>query len=343
MIEDTRISRRSRTDDTIPVRLRWHLDDTQPAVRAAPPADRTRRARAPAGIRLLTLLLAVVLLAMATMALGIGAYSLWQWGSTLPRLNVLILGLDRRPGQSAVVRSDTMILMTADPAAPRLALLSIPRDLYVDIPGYGANRINTAHLWGESGVEGGGPALAVQTVAGNLNVAVDRYVRVDFDGFRAVVDAAGGIDVVVAEPIVDPAYPTDDYGTMRIEIAAGAQHMDGETALRYARSRHSSSDFDRAQRQQQIISALGRQMLRPRTWPRLPAVYLALTGKVDTDLTPRDLLLLAFTLWRTGPDGIERYAIDRDMTQPWTTSGGGAVLLPRWEAINPLVRAVFPP
>ena len=270
-------------------------------------------------------------------------YAFWQWTATLPRTNILGLGLDRRPEQGYVTRSDTLILATVYPPGPRAALLSIPRDLCVEIPIYGANRINTAHFWGENEAEGGGPALAMQTVAQNFGVPVHHYVRLDFDTFRAIVDGVGGIDVIVKEPVVDDAYPTDDYGVIHIEIPAGPQHMDGETALRYARSRHGSSDFDRARRQQQILIALAHRLLKPEVWPDLPAIYQVVMDNVDTDLTTWDLLLLAPTLYRVGPDGVERRVIGPEMTEPWTTSTGGAVLLPRWEAINPLLQKLFTP
>jgi LCP family protein required for cell wall assembly len=233
------------------------------------------------------------------------------------------------------------MLMTVNPAGPRLGMLSIPRDLYVDIPGHSTNRINTAHFWGERQSEGGGPALTMATVARTFNVPVHGYVRLDFDGFRAIVDGVGGVDVVVDEAIVDNAFPTADYGTTRIEIPAGLQHMDGETALRYVRSRHGSSDFDRAARQQQVVIALVRSLSGPRGWVRLPAVLGAVIGHVDTDLGLGELIQLAITGLRVGPDRLEHHVIDREMTRPWTTPTGGAVLLPLWEAIDPLVGEVF--
>ncbi|MEA3377557.1 MAG: LCP family protein [Chloroflexota bacterium] len=257
------------------------------------------------------------------------------------RTNVLILGLDRRPEQGYAVRSDTMMLLTAHPKAPHLALLSIPRDLYVEIPGYGQSRINTAHVWGEQGNPGRGPDLAMQTVVHNFGVSVRHYVRVDFEGFRAVVDAVGGIDVTVEEPILDNAYPTADYGTMRIEIPAGPQHMDGERALQYVRSRHGASDFERAARQQQVMIALSRELLTPRNWLRLPAVSRAVLENVETNLGPVEMVQVSVTVLRVGADGMEHRLIDRELTQPWTTPTGGAVLLPRWEAINPLVEELF--
>jgi LCP family protein required for cell wall assembly len=266
--------------------------------------------------------------------------ALWRQ-STPPRTNVLILGLDRRPEQNNAVRTDTMMLMTVVPAESYVGLLSIPRDLYVEIPGNGSHRINTAHLWGELSGETDGPALAMETVAQTFEVPVRHYVRVDFEGFCAVVDALGGIDVTVEETIVDNAYPTDDYGTTRIEIPAGPQHMDGQMALIYARTRHASSDFDRAERQQQILVALARRLTDPWVWPRLPAVYRAVSGAMETDMASLDLGLMGLTLLRVGPDAIEHRVIDREMTTSWTTPTGGAVLLPRWDAIRPVVQEMF--
>ena len=289
------------------------------------------------------LLLSLPLLISLIGGLVAAGYILWQWSATLPRANVLILGIDRRPEEGNVVRSDTMVLATVYPSGPRIALLSIPRDLYVEIPGHEPNRINTAHFWGENDAQGNGPVLAMQTVAQNLGVSVDHYVRVDFDGFRAIVDAVGGVDIVVEETIVDNEYPTADYGTTRIEIPAGLQRMDGETALRYARSRHGSSDFDRTTRQQQILIALAQRMLEPGAWARLPLVYQAVMDNVETDMAGGNFLLLAPTLYRTGPDSIEHHVIDHEMTEPWTSPTGGAVLLPQWETISPLVQELFAP
>jgi len=342
MLEHTQVTTPPPTDQT--VRFRRRLDDTQPTQRVTPPRPATpsrggyHRRSCPS-----RLLSGLFLLAFAVAVLAAGGAAIWRWSTTLPRTNVLILGLDRRPEEGSVVRSDTMVLATVYPPGPDVALLSIPRDLYVEIPGHGTSRINTAHFWGENDLEGGGPRLAEQTVTQNFGVPIHGYVRIDFDGFRAVVDAAGGIDIVVEEPIVDDDYPTADYGTMRIEIPAGPQHMDGETALRYARSRHGSSDFGRVARQQQVIIALARRLLEPKAWPRLPAVYSAVKNNVDTDLTGRDLLLLAPTLYRVGPEGIEHRVVDRGMTQPWTTPSGGAVLLPEWGVIHPLVHELFTP
>ena len=351
------IPNRFSADDTIPIHRDPRLDDTQPVPRVERPPARNRLAprlsggpSAPSTSRVRqrprggchrVLLMAVALSLFATAIAALAGYGGWAWTATLPRRNILVLGLDRRPGQSAVTRSDTMMLATIDPAGQRIGLLSIPRDLYVDIPDYHTSRINTAHVLGEREVEGGGPALAMRTVTHNFAVPVHHYVRVDFDGFRLIVDAVGGVDILVEEAIVDHAYPTDDYGSIQIEIPAGSQRMDGETALRYARSRHGSSDFDRAGRQQQVLISLLRRLIDPGVWPLLPQAYRVATEHIDTDLPTSDLILLAPTLLRVGPDGIEHLLIGREMTQPWTTPSGGAVLLPRWDPIRLLVEQLF--
>ncbi|HEX8968206.1 MAG TPA: LCP family protein, partial [Chloroflexota bacterium] len=159
-------------------------------------------------------------------ALGIVAAALLV---TPPRESVLILGSDARPDEIArgeVGRTDTLLLLVADRSTPRLALLSIPRDLWVAIPGYAEERINAAY-------EFGGSQTAKQTVSNVLAARVDRYAVIGLQGVRDVVDAVGGIDVTVPQAIHDDTYPTDNYGYQTVDIAAGRQHMDGDTALKY--------------------------------------------------------------------------------------------------------------
>jgi len=292
---------------------------SRPEIGAGPP--RRRRGCSGCVLTLLTALavLGTALAACILLSLVVGPQT------------ILVLGTDRRPGETGPVRSDTLLLVAIRPETPKVALLSIPRDLYLDIPGYGQNRVNTALFFG-------GPALAKQTIAANFGVPVDRWVQVDFSGFRALVDAAGGVDIDVPRRIVDNAYPTENYGTMRIEIPAGHQHMDGETALRYVRTRHDASDFERAARQQQVVLALAKRLLEPSAWPRWPQVAIAFNQAVETDVRPWDVLLIMPALVRVGPDGIRHYVISEEMTTPFTTRDGAQVLLPRWERIRPLVQ-----
>jgi len=258
------------------------------------------------------------------------------------RTNILVLGLDRRPQETHfIVRTDTMILTTVNPDAPYVGMLSIPRDLYVTLPWGYLGRVNTAHVFAENDAPGTGPAAAMETVRSNFGVDVHHYVRIDLAGFVRIVDAMGGVDIDVPKPLIDYEYPTYDYGTRVVEFQAGPQHMDGEAALAYARIRHGSSDFQRAERQQLVIKALFVQMLKPATWPRLPAVLGAVNESIDTDVDPLLTLRLAPTLLRVGPDDLDSRVIQGDMVQPFTTEAGGAVQLPVWEAINPVLLEMF--
>ncbi len=180
--------------------------------------------------------------------------------------NVLLIGVDRRPDPEEGARSDTLILVHVNPAGGWAGMLSIPRDSVVQIPGLGTAKINAAYAHGYNnpealygpGVapEAAGGALAAETVAGFLGVEVDYIAQVDFHGFQRLVDTLGGIPINVERPIFDATYPSEDYGYERLYIPAGLQVMNGDLALRYARTRHASSDFDRSRRQQQVLRAM---------------------------------------------------------------------------------------
>jgi LCP family protein required for cell wall assembly len=262
----------------------------------------------------------------------IGAVGFWQIISQQGAFNVLVLGIDRRPGEAEPFRSDTMMLARFDPRRPRTALLSIPRDLWVTIPDEGKNRINTAHFFG-------GPRLAKQTVADNFGLPVHHYVRLDFGGFERIVDALGGIDVTVRETLHDEQYPTADYGVTTIHIEAGPQHFDGATALVYARSRYSTDDFDRARRQQEVLDALRRRLFSPSILWRFPALLQAISSALETDMPVVRWGAIAMIAARSPT--IERAVIGESETQPFTTDGGAWVLLPNWDVINPILADLF--
>lgn len=186
--------------------------------------------------------------------------------------NVLLIGVDERPDHPEEgVRSDTLILVHLDAAGRWVSMLSIPRDTQVELLDIGTTKINVAYGQGYARAEElygtgttpqqGGMALAAQTVEDFLDLpergmSIDYTAQVNFDGFVQVIDAVGGITVDVPTVIVDEEYPTPDFGFKRVEFQPGPQHMDGETALIYARTRHADSDFGRAQRQQQVVHAL---------------------------------------------------------------------------------------
>lgn len=208
----------------------------------------------------------------------------------VPPINVLLLGSDARPGESDVSNTDTMILVNFDPQNKTAGLLSLPRDLWVPIPGFGyETRINTAYPLGETyGYDGGGPQLAKDTVSSFIGQPVQYYARVNFQGFVELVDMIGGVDVVVPYTIHDEKYPTQDYGVMTFHLDAGPQHLDGETALMYVRTRNVDDDYARAGRQQEVIRAVVNKVLRaemlPTLLPQLPRLLYTMRSSINTDI-----------------------------------------------------------
>jgi len=243
------------------------------------------------------------------------------------RTNILLIGIDARPNEGNLGRTDTMILTTFMPLQPYVGVLSIPRDLWVKVPGYGENRINTAHFFAEAAQAGSGPAAAMDVVRQNFGVNVDYYVRMHFNGFIEIVDALGGVDVTL---------PTAMSG-----YSAGTYHLDGTKALALVRDRETSDDFFRMGRGQMLIEALTKQVLRPTSWPRLPAAFVATSQAVDTNVPVWQWPRLAFAILRVGTSGIDTRIISRDMVTPFITSGGADVLAPNWGAINPVLKEMF--
>ncbi|MHC4618032.1 MAG: LCP family protein, partial [Planctomycetota bacterium] len=238
------------------------------------------------------------------------------------RVNVLFLGIDQRPGESMACRTDSIMLVSVDPDDMSASVLSIPRDLWVEIPhpDHEEDRINTAHFWGEEDRPGGGPALAVETVEHNLGVTVHYYVRLDFAGFERIIDAIGGVDIDV--PAAIPS----------LLIEAGSNHFDGERALAYARWRATGDgDFTRMQRQQQIVLAVRDKVLGK--WNalqmalRAPKLMREVGDALDTDVPVEVMFRLAEWAQQIEREDIRTATIDRTMTTGWMTPRGEAVLL----------------
>jgi LCP family protein required for cell wall assembly len=262
------------------------------------------------------------------------------------RVNILLLGIDQREDQHGPWRTDTMIVLTLDPENNMAGILSIPRDLWVPIPGYGENRINTAHYTGDlKKYPGGGPALAIKTVQYNLGITIHYYVRVNFSGFVEAVDTIGGVDIYVEKEIDDPLYPDNAYGYDPLYIPAGLQHMDGELALRYARTRHSGSDFHRLRRQQQVIMAVRDKVLRfellPQLLPKLPELLKTVGDAVQTDLQLDEMLNLVQLASQIDDEHIKTAVIDSSMTVDTTTPNGAQVLIPIRDEIRTVVDEIF--
>ena len=243
------------------------------------------------------------------------------------RTTFLVLGIDRVPDGSAVGRSDTMILVSVTPLRPDVRMLSIPRDLWVNIPGVGENRINTAHFFAEASQAGSGPAAALDTVQQNFDLDVPYYVRVQFDGFMRVVDAMGGVTI---------SLPEDMAG-----YTAGEHHLNSEQALAFVRDRQGADDFFRMTHGQILIRSVIRQLLTPSAWIHLPAVMDVASQSITTNIPVWLWPRLGLAIVRAGGDGIDSRTIEREMVMPFTTSGGAQVLQPNWELINPLVDEMF--
>jgi LCP family protein required for cell wall assembly len=257
-----------------------------------------------------------------------------MWRGT-DRVNILVMGIDQRPGSALPGRADVIMIASVDPVEREVALLSIARDLWVEIPGHGENRINSAYFYGEfDGTEEAGPGLMKRTIEHNFGVAIDYYGALDFECFKQIVDILGGITVDVPEAISDDRYPDDSYGYMRIYIPAGSQHMNGETALQYVRARHETSDFSRMRRQQQVILAIREKALRLDIIFSLPELLPAFRDAFSTDLPGQDLLALANLATRIDLEDIQLRVIDESMTIPYIAADGAQVLLPRLERIR---------
>jgi LCP family protein required for cell wall assembly len=269
-----------------------------------------------------------------------------KWAGT-DRVTILVMGIDRRKGEAEKgYLTDTLMLVTVDPVAQTAGMLSVPRDLWVEVPGYGVDTINTANRTGDYySYPGGGPALALKTVQHNLGVTVNYYVRLDFTAFETLIDAIGGIDVEVAEDIADPQYPDGSYGYEPFYLSAGPQHLNGHDALRYARTRHDSSDIDRARRQQQVVMAVRNKILNLKMLPKLitqaPALYQTLNESVQTDLSLDQIISLALLAQDIPTENIRSEVIDFHYVLDYTTPEGRQVLVPLRDKIRELRDSMF--
>jgi LCP family protein required for cell wall assembly len=248
------------------------------------------------------------------------------------RVTILILGVDSgdwdSPGRAGPPRADTLLVLSVDPVAQTAGMLSIPRDLTVDIPGIlNPNRINTAHRFGEIyDMPGGGPGLTMRTVQNLLGMPVDYYVRIDFRAFERIIDEIGGIVVDVPHEIkVDPLGPDN-----AVTLEPGEQFMDGPTALAYARARNTPrGDFDRILKQQQVVLAVREQVLRLEMLPLLifkaPGLFQELRDGLQSDLPLDQAIRLAWLSRSIKAGDIQTGAIGLNQLYRETTEEGLSV------------------
>jgi LCP family protein required for cell wall assembly len=232
-------------------------------------------------------------------------------------VTVLLLGSDQRPGETDPPRTDALIVARIDPQRHRVALLSLPRDLWVQIPGYGQARINAAHVWGIIYHDpNGGPGLARKTVSKLLGIPIDYTVYINFEGFIGAIDSLGGVTVDVEKELYDGQFPTMDYGYTVAHFLPGPQQMDGATALMYSRIRHPDSDFARMRRQQAVLVAVMARLREQNVLQSLKSledITTALRDYVKTDMPEDQMIGLAWELRDARPDQVERYVVDQNI------------------------------
>ena len=264
------------------------------------------------------------------------------------QINILLLGSDERIDGEEPPRTDTLLLLTLDLRRHTAGMISLPRDLWLPIPGYNlTSKINTAYAIGEQrGYPLGGAQLAKDTVSSFIGQPVQYYVQADFNGFVRLVDEIGGITVHVPETIHDPEYPTADYGYQTFHLEAGTRVLDGQTALKYARTRNMDSDYGRAARQQQLIRAIADKVIAAEMIPTLiakaPRLLSTMWGSVRTDMPLQTAAEIADYVSSNSFD-LRTLVLDDRYGEESYSENGAWILLPDRDLIRPELRKFFDP
>jgi LCP family protein required for cell wall assembly len=267
-------------------------------------------------------------------------------------INIVLLGSDKRPDSSGW-RTDVIIVVSVNPDIPSVNMYSIPRDTWVYIPNWRYTRINLADAHGEANnFPGGGPGLVAETLQYNFGIPVQYFARVDFNGFKRLIDSAGGVEVVADCPLFDifPDNPegvtdigfTEITGTIDIPTA-GIYHLDGKHALWYARSRKTTSDFDRSRRQQRVLRALWDKIKEQGIVGQLPTLWGELNSTVQTDLNLNDVLYLAGIGGQIDRASIKSGFLDGQYAHRFVSEEGASVFMFNWEEISTTLQAAFNP
>jgi LCP family protein required for cell wall assembly len=262
-------------------------------------------------------------------------------------MHLLLIGLDSTENLGSQ-NTDVIILAAINKDTKQVSLLSIPRDLWVYIPTVGWNRINVAHKIGHrTGYPGGGPGLLAETIRVNFGLPVDHWGRLDFRGFTRVVDELGGVEMTVPCPVNLQYKPPTSEEEQEMILEPGVYQMDGETALRYVRTRRGTSDFDRARRQHEFLKAMWNQtkeQFKGLDWvPKIRGLWTALRDSFETDLNLLDFLSLVPTALEMKPQRIRSRYIGPGQTTGWVTADGWQVLLPDYAKIQQVVAGLYAP
>lgn len=277
-----------------------------------------------------------------------------RWGD--PReINILLMGIDERVGYTSdeFHFTDTMMVLHIDPVRKTAGLLSFPRDLWVELPGYGQSaRLNQANYVGDQQAypNGAGPGLLMETLNQNFGIRIDYYVSINFTAFETIINtlAPDGIEICVKEHILDETYPDAGFGTMRVEFQPGCQKLDGTRLLQYARTRKTEgSDLDRSKRQQEVIEATRQYILSnggvQNFITKIGPLWNELSGSYRTNLTLNQITSLALLMNDINGDNIIYNRIGPGYITPTTLTDGRQVLLPSMSAIQDLIQQTFYP
>lgn len=261
--------------------------------------------------------------------------------SLVETTNVLILGVDKKPGQKWMGRPDTLVLAVFSARLNKLGLVSIPRDLYVEIDGHGPDRINAAFSVAQR-TKVDPSQLTRRVLEDTLALPVHHTLSLDLGAFEALVDALGGVTVRVPCPIYDNFVDErTESGRRILDVEAGLVPMDGITAGLYARSRHGRSDWNRARRQQAILFGMKDKILSVDGLFRLSEVVATLEQHVKSDMTRAQMLSLGAQVARLSSTDIHGLVLGAGETIPTRLPDGKQVLVPDAAAIDLALRGLF--
>lgn len=257
-------------------------------------------------------------------------------------MTIVLLGNDKREDWEHW-NTDAIQYLVIYPDIGSVAMVSIPRDLYVYLPGFWMSRINTAHMYGERyGYDGGGLGLFNQTLLYNLGITADYYVQVNFDGLIGLVNILGGIDVPVHCRLEDFwPYPDENGQYPIFTLEPGLHHLDGEQSLWYSRSRKTTSVFSRERRQQQVLEAMWRKAKETNLLAAAPDLYNQTQDLYQTDLGWGNIAKLVALALQMESSDVRVFNIGWSQVQSYVTEQGGSVFLPKWEAIEPVITNVW--
>jgi len=325
---------------------------------------RARRRSVPGCARVVLIMLGVLLLALG----GTVAYLFSTFSGSLSqivgqqascareaagnadqgRLNILLLGSDTDEKFQGKPLAQTDIVVTIDPTAKTVGMLSLPRDFFLNVPGYGMHKLDEAYSLG-------GVALSCLTIEQDFGIPLNYYAWVGLDGFINVINTVGGVDVNVTHTIVDDNYPkdinnaSDPYALERLYIAPGPQHLNGQEALEYVRSRHADlvGDFGRSARQQQVLLSLKSKLDNPDIFGKLATIANQLKGSVKTDMQLTDVLKVMDFAKGVDVSAIQRLVLGPPYSTQGTapadsgTDAGASVVFPNCSEIIPALRKLF--